>query len=46
MSLTIYSYDSKVFVGLAADAGLVPDHQQIVDGFAEAFRRIEVLTDA
>lgn len=40
MSLTIYSYDGKVFVGLAADAGLVPDHQQIVDGFTEAFARL------
>lgn len=40
MSFTIYSYDGKVFVGIAADAGLVPDHQQIVDGFAAAFRRL------
>ncbi|CAI9417656.1 WS/DGAT domain-containing protein [Nocardioides sp. T2.26MG-1] len=40
MSLTIYSYDGKVFVGLAADAGLVPDHQQIVGGFSEAFARL------
>lgn len=44
MSFTIYSYDGKVFVGLAADAGLVPDHQQIVDGFADAFRRLSLLT--
>ncbi|MGA8249031.1 MAG: WS/DGAT domain-containing protein [Nocardioides sp.] len=43
MSFTIYSYDNKVFVGLAADAGLVPDHQQIVDGFADAFRRLSLL---
>lgn len=40
MSLTIYSYDGKVFVGLAADAGLVPDHEQIVGGFSEAFARL------
>ncbi|HEY0952312.1 WS/DGAT domain-containing protein [Nocardioides sp.] len=40
MSLTIYSYDGRVFVGLAADAGLVPDHQQIVDGFVAAFERL------
>jgi len=40
MSLTIYSYDGHVFVGLAADAGLVPDHQQIVDGFVTAFERL------
>ncbi len=41
MSFTIYSYDGKVFVGIAADAGLVPDHGQIVDGFADAFRRLK-----
>lgn len=40
MSFTIYSYDGKVFVGLAADAGLVPEHQQVVDGFTRAFERI------
>ena len=46
MSFTIYSYDGKVFVGIAADAGLVPDHEQIVDGFADAFRRLKLLTAA
>lgn len=46
MSFTIYSYDGKVFVGIAADAGLVPDHEQIVDGFADAFRDIESRTAA
>lgn len=44
MSFTIFSYDGKVFVGIAADAGLVPDHGQIVDGFADAFRRLSLLT--
>jgi diacylglycerol O-acyltransferase len=44
MSFTIYSYDGKVFVGIAADAGLVPDHEQIVDGFTDAFRRLKLLT--
>ena len=44
MSFTIYSYDGKVFVGIAADAQLVPDHEQIVDGFTEAFRRLSLLT--
>ena len=46
MSFTIYSYDGKVFVGIAADAGLVPDHEQIVEGFADAFRRLKLLTAA
>ena len=44
MSFTIYSYDGKVFVGIAADAGLVPDHEQVVAGFVEAFRRLQVAT--
>lgn len=42
MSFTIYTYDGKVFVGIACDAGLVPDHEQIVDGFADAFRRLSL----
>jgi diacylglycerol O-acyltransferase len=42
MSFTIYSYDGKVFVGIACDADLVPDHGQIVDGFAAAFHRLSV----
>ena len=44
MCFTIYSYDGKVFVGIACDAGLVPDHEQIVDGFADAFRRLSAAT--
>ncbi len=42
MSFTIYSYDGKVFVGIACDAELVPDHHQIVDGFADTFHRLSV----
>lgn len=42
MSFTIYTYDGKVFVGIACDADLVPDHENIVDGFAEAFHRLSV----
>jgi diacylglycerol O-acyltransferase len=42
MSFTINSYDGKVFVGIACDRGLVPEHEQIVDGFAAAFRRLEL----
>lgn len=41
MSFTIYSYDDKVFVGIACDAALVPDHEHIVDGFARAFARLQ-----
>ncbi len=42
MSVTIFSYDGKVFVGIAADAGLVPEHERIVDGFADAFRLLSL----
>lgn len=42
MSFTIYSYDGNVFVGIACDAALVPDHEQIVDGFADAFERLSI----
>ena len=44
MCFTIYSYDGKVFVGIACDAELVPDHEQIVDGYAEAFHQLSVVT--
>lgn len=44
MSFTIYSYAGRVFVGIAADAAQVPEHQQIVDGFGEAFRRLSLLS--
>ncbi|HZC71309.1 MAG TPA: WS/DGAT domain-containing protein [Jatrophihabitans sp.] len=43
MSFTIFSYDAKVFVGIACDVTLVPDHEQIVDGFADEFHRLSVL---
>ena len=42
MSFTIYSYAGRVFVGIAADAGQVPEHQLNVDGFGEAFRRFSL----
>lgn len=42
LSFTIYSYDGQVFVGIACDATLVPDHEQVVDGFAAAFHRLSV----
>jgi diacylglycerol O-acyltransferase len=45
MSFTVYSYDGKVFVGIAADRDRVPDHRTIVDGFGEAFRRLRAATE-
>lgn len=44
MSLTIYSYDAKVFVGLAADADLVPEAHTIMSGFIDAFERLDRLS--
>jgi diacylglycerol O-acyltransferase len=44
MSFTIYSYDSKVIVGIACDKTLVPDHETVVDGFAVAFDRLLAAT--
>jgi diacylglycerol O-acyltransferase len=41
MSVTIYSYDGMVVVGIACDTALVPDHETIVDGFAPVFRTLE-----
>ena len=38
----VVGHGPKVFVGIACDAGLVPDHQQIVDGFADAFGRLAI----
>jgi diacylglycerol O-acyltransferase len=40
MSFTLYSYDDQVFVGIACDADLVPDHEQLVEGFGAAFERL------
>ena len=46
MSFTIYSYDGEVIVGIACDTTLVPDHEMIVDGFADAFGRLVESTPA
>ena len=46
MSVTIYSYDGKVIVGIACDRGLVPDHETIVDGFGAVFDELRDSTSA
>lgn len=45
MSLTIYSYDGKVIVGIAADTGLVPGFAAIVDEFADVFDDLKTATE-
>jgi WS/DGAT/MGAT family acyltransferase len=37
LGISILSYDGKVTVGLATDAGLVPDPEKILEGFEEDF---------
>lgn len=46
MSITIYSYDGKVIVGIAADTVLVPGYEAIVNGFAEVFDALGAATDS
>jgi diacylglycerol O-acyltransferase len=40
LSITIYSYDGSVIVGVACDRGLVPGYEAIVEGFAPVFRAL------
>lgn len=44
MSLTIYSYDGKVIIGIAADTQLVPGYQAIVEQFREVFEDLKAAT--
>lgn len=44
MSLTIYSYNGSVIVGIAADTSLVPGYESIVDGFADVFASLKAAT--
>jgi diacylglycerol O-acyltransferase len=44
MSVTIYSYDGTVVVGIACDRDLVPGYETIVDGFAGVFGDLEQRT--
>ena len=44
MSFSICSYNGRVTVGIATDAGLVPDYQSIAGGFVAAFDRIAAAT--
>lgn len=44
MSLTIYSYNGEVTVGIAADTALVPGYEAIVDDFADVFAGLKGAT--
>ncbi len=43
MSVSIFSYDGRVTVGVMSDAGLVPDPERIVRGFELQLRRLRRL---
>jgi hypothetical protein len=40
LGVSIFSYDGEVRIGVACDAGLVPDPDPIVDGFMREFDRL------
>ncbi|OCB21524.1 hypothetical protein A5674_27540 [Mycobacterium malmoense] len=44
MSFGIFTYNGDVTVGIACDTTLVPQHETIVDGFADAFDRLVAAT--
>jgi hypothetical protein len=37
MGISLLSYDGEVRLGVATDAGLVPDPEAIIDGFQQEF---------
>jgi WS/DGAT/MGAT family acyltransferase len=48
LGVSIFSYDGEVRLGLACDAGLIPDPDRILDGFMREFDRLasDLLHDA
>ena len=44
MSFGIFTYNGDVTVGIACDKTLVPEHETIVDGFADTFDRLLAAT--
>lgn len=40
LGLSILSYAGKVFLGVASDAGLIPDPQAIIDGFYDEYEAL------
>ena len=45
MSVSIFSYDGEVTVGVMSDAGLVPDPGEIVSAFAREVEEMLALGD-
>jgi WS/DGAT/MGAT family acyltransferase len=44
LGLSIFSYNGEIILGVAADAGLIPDPEVIAADFLEAFRTMQALT--
>ena len=40
LGVSIFSYDGEVRLGIACDAGLIPNPDTILDGFAHEFDRL------
>lgn len=45
LGVSIISYAGKVFLGVTADAGLVPEPQRIIDGFYEEYETLVEMSD-
>jgi WS/DGAT/MGAT family acyltransferase len=45
MSVTIFSYNGEITVGLAVDAGLIPDPERILAGVEDELAELQRLTD-
>ena len=46
LGISILSYDGKVTVGIAADEGLIPDPESILEGFEEDFHYLLDLAES
>jgi WS/DGAT/MGAT family acyltransferase len=43
MGISILSYANRLFVGVATDAGLVPDPEKVLDGYHEEIARLKTI---
>ncbi|HMT20388.1 MAG TPA: WS/DGAT domain-containing protein, partial [Promineifilum sp.] len=46
VGISIISYAGNVYLGIATDAGLVPDPERVLDGVYEELQRMKVLAAA
>jgi len=43
MTISIFSYDGELTVGLMADAGLIPDPEELIADFEEELQQLLAL---